>query len=149
MTSQNTSPFFRRMLCKGIGVKKFIPGIAWFFLILIAICIPGEDLPKVDNWMIQIDYDKLIHTGLFAVLAYLFMYPIVKSALPKKEKWHYFIKIALAAIVWGYTTEVIQKFFIAGRSYSLSDWIADSFGSIIALIFCKLRFLKTKKQNQA
>jgi VanZ family protein len=77
-------------------------------------------------------------------MAFLFMYPIAKSTLSKKEKWHYFIKIALAIIVWGYTTEVIQKFFIPGRSYDLADWLADSIGGIIALFFCKKYFLKAK-----
>ncbi len=139
MASSNNSPF------KQIGIKKFFPGIAWFFVVLTLVCIPGYDLPKVDNWMIQINYDKLIHVGIFAVLAFLFMQPIAKSPLSKKEKWHYFIKIALATIVWGYTTEVIQKFFITGRSYDLTDWLADSIGGIVAMIFCKIYFLKSPK----
>lgn len=139
MATFNNSPF------KQIGIKKFIPGIAWFFLVLTLVCIPGYDLPKVDNWMIQINYDKLIHVGIFAVLAFLFMQPIAKSPLSKKEKWHYFIKIALATVVWGYTTEVIQKFFIPGRSYDLTDWLADSIGGIVAMIFCKIYFLKSSK----
>jgi VanZ family protein len=119
-----------------------MPGIAWFFLVLIAICIPGENLPKVDNWLIKIDYDKLIHVGIFAILAYLFMYPIAKLSLPAKEKWYYFIKIAIATIVWGITTELLQKFFIPGRSFSLADWLADSIGGVVALIFCKKYYLK-------
>ena len=141
MATSNNSPF------KEIGIKKFIPGIAWFFVVLTLICIPGYDLPKVDNWMIQINYDKLIHVGIFAVLAFLFMQPLTKSSLSKKQQWQYFIKIALATVVWGYTTEVIQKFFIPGRSYDLTDWLADSIGGIIAMIFCKLYFLKSPKKG--
>jgi VanZ family protein len=124
-----------------LPIKKFIPGIAWFFLVLIAVCIPGENLPKVDNWLIKIDYDKIIHIGLFSVLAYLFMYPFVKSSLSIKQKWYYFIKIAIATIIWGITTELIQKFFIPGRSFTLADWLADCIGGITALIFCKKYYL--------
>jgi VanZ family protein len=124
------------------SIKKFIPGIVWFFFVLIIVCTPGENLPKVDNWLIKIDYDKLIHVGIFALLAYLFMYPIAKSSLLVKEKWHYFIKIALATIAWGITTELLQKYFIPGRSFSLADWLADSIGGIAALIFCKKYYLK-------
>ena len=40
--------------------KKFYPGIAWFVLVLVLICIPGYDLPKVDNWLIEINFDKFI-----------------------------------------------------------------------------------------
>lgn len=124
---------------KELQLKKFIPGIAWFFLILIAICIPGYDLPEVDKWLIEINFDKLIHIGLFAVLAYLFMLPVVRSGLPVKEKWQWLIKITIAAVIWGITTELIQKFFIPGRSFNLSDWAADGLGGIFSLIYFKVR----------
>jgi len=127
---------------KEIGIKKFIPGIAWFFVVLTLCCIPGYDLPKADNWMIEINYDKLIHVGIFGLLALLFMYPISRSALSGKEKWHYYIKIALATMVWGYTTEVIQKFFVPGRSYDLSDFLADAIGGAVALIYSRIFLLK-------
>ena len=125
-----------------LTLKNFIPAIIWFLLILVAICIPGYDLPEVDNWMIEINYDKLIHVGLFAMLAFLFMYPIVKSNLQKKIKWQYEIKINMATIIRGFSTELMQKFVIRGRSYNLSDWAADGLGGIAALIFVKLKFLK-------
>ncbi len=133
---------------KEMRISKFAPGIAWFFLILILVCIPGYDLPKVDNWLIEINFDKFIHVGLFAVLAYLFMIPFSKSDLPQKEKWHYFIKITIATIIWGITTELIQKYFVPSRSFNLSDCAADGLGGIIALIYCKWRLSKAKKTSQ-
>ena len=125
-----------------ISVKKFIPGIAWFFLVLILICLPGDDLPKTDDWMSAIFFDKWVHAGLFAVLAFLFMMPVCKNNLSKKEKWSFVIKIALAFCVWGITTEFIQKFFIPGRAFDLWDWAADCLGVILALIACKKFYLK-------
>ncbi len=129
-------------------IKKFIPGIAWFFLILVLVCTPGYDLPQVDNWMIEINYDKFIHVGLFAVLAYLFMYPLAKLDLSPRERWHYAIKITIAAAVWGLTTEFIQKFFIPSRSFNLMDWASDAFGGLIALLYYKKRFSGTQKPGQ-
>lgn len=122
-----------------IPVKKFYPGIAWFFLSLVLVCIPGYDLPKVDKWLIEINFDKLIHVGLFWILAYLFMRPVVNSALPPKEKWNRLIKVTLASILWGITTELIQKFFVPGRSFNLTDWAADGLGGIMALLYYKFR----------
>lgn len=124
---------------KDIPAKKFYPGIAWFFLILILVCIPGYDLPEVDDWLIEINYDKLIHTGLFAVLAYLFMLPAAKSDLPQKEKWNWFFRVAIATVLWGITTEFIQKFFVPGRSFTLGDWLADGLGGVAALLYFKFR----------
>ena len=125
-----------------ISIKKFIPGIAWFFLVLVLICLPGNDLPKADDWMDAIHFDKWVHAGLFSILTFLFMMPICKSKLSKKERWNFVIKIALAACVWGITTEFIQKFFIVGRAFDLFDWAADSAGILLATIVCKILYLK-------
>lgn len=125
-----------------IPIKQLYPGIAWFFVILILISIPGYDLPKIDNWLIEINYDKLIHTFLFAVLAYLFMRPVMRSALAGKEKRNWLIRITLAAIVYGITTEFIQKFFIPGRSFNLTDWLADALGGVLMFAWFALRFKK-------
>ena len=125
-----------------IPIKQLYPGIAWFFVILILISIPGYDLPKIDNWLIEINYDKLIHTFLFAVLAYLFMRPVMRSALAGREKWNWLIRITLAAILYGITTEYIQKFFIPGRSFNLADWLADALGGALMFAWFALRFKK-------
>ena len=125
-----------------ISVKKFIPGIAWFFLVLILICLPGDDLPKADDWMSAIFFDKWVHIGLFSILAFLFMLPICKSNLSLPNKRTTIIKIALAVCVWGITTEFIQKFFVAGRTFDILDWAADSVGCLIALLFSRIVYLK-------
>ncbi|MCY7290604.1 MAG: VanZ family protein [Ferruginibacter sp.] len=119
-----------------ISYKKFIPGIAWFFLVLILICLPGDDLSKTNDWMDAIFFDKWVHAGLFSMLAFLFMMPYCKSTLTQKNKWHIVIKIAMAVIVWGLTTEFIQKFFIPGRSFDLWDWVADVAGVTAAVFVC-------------
>ena len=125
-----------------ITIKKFIPGIAWFFLVLILICLPGDDLPKTGDWMAAIYFDKWVHVGLFFILTFLFMIPICKSKLPEKIKWNVVIKIALSACIWGITTEFIQKFFIVGRAFDLFDWAADTAGIFFATVLCKILYFK-------
>jgi hypothetical protein len=123
-------------------VKKFIPGIAWFFLILILICLPGSKLPTVETWLNDIYFDKWIHTGLFAVLVLLFIYPVSKLALSRDVKKNTAIKIAIAACTWGLTTELIQKFFIPDRSFDLFDLAADSLGVLLAYGWCRKKYLR-------
>ncbi len=125
-----------------ISIKKFIPGIAWFFLVLILICLPGDNLPKADNWLSYIYFDKWVHAGLFSGLAFLFMMPICRSEVDINIKWNYVIKIAIAVCIWGLTTEFIQKFFVPGRSFDVWDWAADSFGISLALFGCRILYLK-------
>jgi hypothetical protein len=128
----------------GVGPsgKKFIPGAAWFIFVLILLFLPGSDLPSVGGWANLIYFDKWVHTGLFAVLAFLFMYPFSRSGLTPSEKWHYLLRIALAASLWGLTSEIIQKYFVPGRSFDLFDWAADSLGAAIALFYSRYRLHK-------
>lgn len=116
-----------------ISIKNFIPGIAWFFLVLILVCLPGDNLPKPDNWLSAIYFDKWVHAGLFCILAFLFMFPVCKSDLSKIDKWNLVFKIALSTCIWGITTEFIQKFFVAGRAFDIWDWVADTTGILFAL----------------
>ena len=123
-------------------LKRFIPGIAWFFLVLFLICLPGSDIPYVATWLDDIYFDKWVHTGLFSMLTFLFIYPLRKLDLTLAVKKNTAIKIAIAACVWALTTELIQKYFIPGRSYDLFDWAADSFGILIAFTWCWKKYLK-------
>ena len=127
---------------KRSSLKRFIPGIAWFFLVLFLICLPGSDIPPVEDWLDAIYFDKWVHTGLFAGLTFLFIYPVSKLNLSNSFKKNSAIKIAIAACIWGLTTEFIQRFFIPSRSFDLTDFLADAIGGVIALFFCKKYFLK-------
>lgn len=119
-----------------------MPGIAWFFLTLIAISIPGKELPKFGPWFEQISFDKLIHTFLFGMLAALWMLPVAFSSVPVQCKKHWFIKVAIATALWGLAAELIQKYFIPMRSYDMVDLLANSLGAIIAFIYFKAKFAK-------
>ncbi len=117
-----------------------MPGIAWFFLVLVLICLPGRDLPEVDSWLTAIFFDKWVHAGLFAILTFLFIYPVTKMSFSGAIKKKTAFKIAIAACVWGLTTEFIQKYFVPDREFDIFDWLADSFGILTAYIFCYKKY---------
>jgi hypothetical protein len=125
-----------------IPLKKFIPAIGWFFLVLILICLPGTEFPKTDDWLDKIFFDKWVHVGLFAVLAFLWMKPYVNSTLPKQHILQTIFKIALSVSIWGLATEYIQKYFAYHRSFDLWDWAADSAGTLLALLVCRRMITK-------
>ena len=120
-----------------IPIRKFLPGIAWFFIVLLLICLPGEDLPEPDSWMKRIALEKWVHIGMFAILAIFFIWPIAKSGLTRKIKWKYILWICVLTCAWGLVTEFIQKWFITGRTFDLTDWLADSLGVLIAWIYAR------------
>jgi hypothetical protein len=122
----------------GVPNKKFRPGIAWFFVVLILVCTPGEDLPEVGEWFGEISFDKFIHCGIFGLLALLFMWPVAKADLPLRSKNHWCLRIALSTAVFGFITELLQLFYIPGRSFSLLDCLADIVGGFGAWLVCHL-----------
>lgn len=125
---------------KEIPISKFLPGIIWFIIVLVLMCTPGNDLPEIDTWFQRFFIDKWIHIAAFGLLAYLFMLPVQKSNLGAREKWLYFLRIAISASVWGLTIEFIQKYYIPNRSFDLLDWVADSLGAFSALVLAKKIF---------
>lgn len=119
---------------------QFLPGIAWFFIVLFLICMPGKDIPKND-WFDLVSFDKIVHGGIFGGLVFLFCMPFKKVNYTKQQKLNWFIKIALATIVWGITTEFIQKYLVVGRQFDMMDWAADSFGAILSYFLCRKIFV--------
>lgn len=122
-----------------IELKRFIPGIAWFFVVLVMLCLPGKDIPGT-SWLDKIFFDKWVHAGVFGLLALLFMLPFGISPLDKREKLQYFIRIAIATSLWGLTTEFIQRYLVTGRSFDLLDWASDSLGALVALLYCHKKY---------
>jgi len=135
---------------KPLTIKNFLPGIIWFFVILVLICIPGDEIPQPRGWFEWINliqFDKLVHSGIFAVLTFLFIRPVARAGFSKKIQWNYFLFISLMACIWGLTTELIQKFFIPTRRFDLIDWTADSIGVLLALLLCRYIYFKKNQKT--
>ncbi len=134
---------------KRISHKKFIPGILWFILVLFLICLPKQEMPEIEPmwWFSVIRPDKVAHAVMFGILNYLFIFPIFKTEMVESTKVNYFIWISLAASVWGLSTEFIQL-LVPGRSFDWWDWLADSIGVLMALIYIYWKFNQSRKNQQ-
>jgi hypothetical protein len=116
--------------------SRFIPGIIWFFVVLVLLCMPGRDLPET-GWLDRIHFDKFVHAVLFGGIVLGFAWPYRRSNLPETEKKQQYLRLLLATIVWGLATEFIQKYLIPGRSFDLADWLADALGAGLAYAACR------------
>lgn len=90
-------------------------------LIIIAVLIPGRDLPDVNIG----GYDKLIHVGMFGTWALALCYDFGTT-----RRTRYLIFIAGA--LFSFFTEVLQ-IMVEGRSFDVYDMAADWVGLIIGL----------------
>ena len=111
--------------------------IGWFLLMNILFFLPGSALPKT-HWLAEIHIDKWVHVGLFAILIFLFC-SAFNFSFPKKI-W----TVLIAAIIYGFLVEIVQKLWVLNRSFDLYDVLADTAGSSLGL-FVWLRVYKKNK----
>jgi VanZ family protein len=90
-------------------------------LIIIAVLIPGSNLPDVKI----VGFDKVVHIGLFGLWAIAFRYDFNTPSF----KFSLAFAIGMA---FSLTTEVLQL-LVEGRSFDTYDLIADAIGLIAGL----------------
>ena len=128
---------------QSVSFKNFLPGIDWFFVVGLLTLLPGKDVPEVDMFHIP-QFDKLVHAGMFGMLTFLFCMPYFRANMSNSDKKKVFLRIAFIMVVWGILTEIIQKYFIPGRSFEWLDWLADNIGVGVALWLC-YRIIRSNK----
>jgi VanZ family protein len=97
-------------------------------------------LPQEQKFFVP-NFDKLIHAGLFGTLVWLWCHYYHRRHNPGKKMARQFFYVFLAAALYGFGTEILQKFFIPMRDYDNADIIADLSGSAIAYGICNIRLL--------
>ena len=134
---------------KFFTVKSYKPGIAWFFIASILLLIPGPDLPITIDWLDKIFFDKWVHLFLFGMLTYFLLVPYCKKQVFTNDKKHYAIIVSLAICSCALAIEFIQKNFVKGRSYELTDWLAGCTGVLIALLFIWRKYIQQPRNQIA
>ena len=119
-------------------LKKFlleystIITIAWALVIFILCATPGQYIPST-NWLELLSFDKFVHASLFFVLSCLFFVVGIKYKQPKTLFVFYF----LLCVLYGGLLEIMQAKCFSNRSADWKDFVANSFGCILAVLFLK------------
>ncbi len=102
--------------------------LAWTALIFGLCCMPGRYIPTT-HWLELISFDKFVHAAIFFVLQYLWMLAAGGSTARH-------IMIFAACVSYGGLLEIMQATVFSERSADWFDFIANSFGCTMALVFC-------------
>ena len=113
MTARLLTP--RRLLTQG-------PFAAAVLLSLVALFTPGPDTPSVHPGV-----DKLIHLGMFAVLALTGL----RAGVPP-------VRLACGLVAYAAVSEVLQAVLPIGRDGEVLDAVADSLGVGLALVAARV-----------
>ncbi|MGM0506664.1 MAG: VanZ family protein [Bacteroidota bacterium] len=99
--------------------------------------LPQENFQNSDIFQ----YDKVGHFLIFGVWTFLLGLALhLKGQRPLP-----YLAIFLAGSLFGLTIEVLQETLPVNRNMSFADWIADSFGSLMAVLL--LRQWLNKKRD--
>lgn len=112
--------------------RKMKWALLWAMLIFILCAIPGRDIPHI-SFLELLEFDKFVHAGLFFVLL-LFMargFSLLDGLVSNNSK----LIAGIICIIYGGTLELMQAAFFVDRSADIYDFIANSFGALMGLIF--------------
>lgn len=106
----------------------------WALIILILCGIPGRDIPHI-SFLELLSFDKFVHAGIFFILTLLTIRGFLMQSdfmfLQKNAK----ITGVVICIFYGGALEIMQGTLFEERSADKFDFIANSFGSLIGLLF--------------
>lgn len=106
--------------------SKWLLGL-WFLTMNVLFFLPGSAFPS-QNWLAAIYFDKWVHIGLFAGLLFL-----AGQVFALRPGWRTMLGWLMATLAYGYGVELIQKYFVANRSFDLTDIVADMAGAALGI----------------
>jgi VanZ family protein len=116
-------------------LKKYLGGlympIGWSLFMGILLFLPGSMLPHESTFIIP-QFDKIVHIGMFGGFVFLWNLYLSNRQMPGKRLLSLFFAIFILALIYGISSEFIQKYFIPGRDYDNADIIADMIGASLA-----------------
>ena len=103
--------------------------------------IPGNMLPREDKTFIP-NLDKLVHAILFGSFVFLWsFYYTAKKNMVLVSRYN---SLLIIACLYGIATELMQKYFIPNRDFSMYDIAADMTGALAGYLFVRMAISRFK-----
>jgi VanZ family protein len=125
-------------------VRKLFLGAALLWTCFITVCC----LVSIRNFesvpVQEVNIDKYVHAAFYFIFTVLW-HQFFKLGNPQKNR-SYRLRVFLMAVLFGIFMELCQQFFTTDRSADVSDALANTTGSAIAiLLLWLLERIKYKK----
>ncbi|ANH82823.1 hypothetical protein A8C56_19185 [Niabella ginsenosidivorans] len=117
--------------------------LIYFIITLVLLTLPGSAFPK-ERFLDKIFFDKWVHTGMFAILVFLWNFWLIKKHTGLTGIASKFIIVGVLALAYGIAMEFVQKYWVPYRSFDVTDMIADGAGCLAGLF---LSFYVYKKNR--
>ncbi|MGZ3931141.1 MAG: VanZ family protein [Bacteroidia bacterium] len=119
-------------------IKRFLKqypytaAVLWALVIFGLCSTPGRFIPTT-SWLELLSFDKWVHASVFFTLCTLCFAGVTAHEQPASYKILFFV----LAIAYGGLLEILQANVFSQRSGDWLDFIANSFGCTMALVFCR------------
>jgi len=111
--------------------QRLLLAIAWTLVLLVGLLTPGQQIPDVPRFP---GMDKVVHLGLFTVLAFLWARVFNNSKGKKIKKRKYIPNFLVIIILFAILVEYTQR-LVPGRTFDYWDILFNvmgvTFGAII------------------
>ena len=127
-------------------LKNNYPALLWAVFIAVLCGMPGKDIPHI-SFLELLEFDKWVHASVFFILVYLLVRGFTKEdSIPFLKQNPFAVSISFA-VAYGGLLEILQGLIFIDRSADVLDFIANSFGALMVLVYFKV--VKRTKQKEA
>jgi len=130
-------------------LRKQWPSLLWALFILILTGIPGNQIPKIPDFLEWLSPDKIVHLIMFGLLSYFILYGSRQQYYKNKNRSYYVISAVLIAAVYGIFTELLQIYLFTGRNGNIFDAAANLLGAIGGGMAYYLRHYKNNDKTKS
>jgi VanZ family protein len=130
--------------------RRCWPVFGWSLIIIILSGIPGSYFPEVLTFREWLGPDKLAHLAMFGGFSFLFLYAFSDKYSKKKNLNRYIFLSLVVGMVFGFLTELMQRFLFVGRNGNIFDFGADAIGLLLGIVAFRIfyrRKIEAVKNN--
>jgi VanZ family protein len=121
---------------------------SFFYLVWLLVLVYLSLRPNLKGPGIQIPYfDKLAHLGFYFVASLLFLTALDKTSLVSIKTTNKILWTLLIHLLLGGVIEVIQEYYVSGRSGEFADFLANATGISIAILLYSSRWNYFSRSN--
>lgn len=123
---------------------SYIWAIVWALIMLALLLMPSNELPNLNKYHFFAGIDKVVHIGIFFILAILLYWEAGMKSQWKGNKWITILKVVISTVIFAFFTEEAQK-HVSSRTADMYDIYADCIGIGMATFAFILLYRKEKE----
>ena len=123
---------------------SYIWAIIWAMIMLGLLLMPSNDLPDLNKFNYFPGIDKVVHIGIFFILAILLYWESAMKSQWKGNPWVMTAKVVISTVIFAFLTEEAQR-HVSSRTADMFDIYADCIGIGMATFAFLLIYRKPKE----